>query len=392
MKKSLLFVMNNLTCGGAEKALVSLLQTIDYSKYEVDLYLFKQEGVFLDQVPFEVNLLPEPENYRYFDMSLKKAVIENCKKGRFLVAWNRILAGLVFKTVKIKSVREQKVWPFLSKVLKPLSKEYDMAIGYLEKTPNYYCIDKVNAKIKIGFIHNDYNMLQMNPQIDRPYFRKFNYIFTISESCKNVLEETFPDLKDKFEVMFNIVSPSTIRKLSLKHVDFNPTGITLVSVGRLTHQKGFDMAIEACKILLDKGIDVHWYVLGEGEDRIALENSIKVHGLEKRFILLGINENPYPFISKATIYVQPSRFEGKSVAIDEAKILGKPIVVTNFPSIVDQITHLENGYITDMKPDSIAEGINEIIMNTQLQHTIQEHLRSEKLGTESEINKLYTVV
>ena len=115
MKKKILFVINSLNCGGAEKALISLLETMDYSKFDVDLLLFKQEGIFMSKIPVQVNLLPEPENYKYFDMSIKKAIIDLIKKGKFDIALARILSLYVFKTEKSMSVVEQKVWRYLAK-------------------------------------------------------------------------------------------------------------------------------------------------------------------------------------------------------------------------------------------------------------------------------------
>ncbi len=390
--KKILFIMNNLNCGGAEKALVSLLQELDFSKYEVDLYLFRHEGLFLKQIPQKVNLLPAPQSYPYFDMPLKKAVLDNLKAGNFRTAFYRILAGYVYKTETVKAQKEQKAWKYLSKTIPALSKKYDAAIGYLEKTPNYFCIDKVQAKKKIGFIHNDYDKLGMDAKTDAPYFRKFDRIFTISEQCEAILKENFPRISDKFDIMYNIVSPETLRSMALQPVDFPKKGITLVSVGRLNIQKGFDIAIEACRILVDEGNDIYWYILGEGEERPALEKKIRENHLESRFILSGIRENPYPYVKAADIYVQPSRFEGKSIAIDEAKILGKPIVVTDFPSVVDQIIHSENGYIVAMSPESIAAGIAELAQNAALREKLVTNLRSEKLGTQSEIDKLYAVL
>src|SRR5690606_32083580 len=178
MKKKLLFIMNNLNAGGAEKALVSLLQAIDYSKYEVDLFLFEKTGLFLKSVPQEVTVI-EPENYKYFDMSLPKAIIENLKNANFKVACYRMLFGLVYKAEKTAVLREQKSWKYLAKALPGLDKKYDAAIGYLEKRPNYFCIEKTAADVKIGFIHNDYNLLKMDAAIDLPYFEKFDRIFTI---------------------------------------------------------------------------------------------------------------------------------------------------------------------------------------------------------------------
>jgi glycosyltransferase involved in cell wall biosynthesis len=183
-----------------------------------------------------------------------------------------------------------------------------------------------------------------------------------------------------------------LRQLASEPIDFDKKGVTLVSVGRLNVQKGFDIAIDACKLLADRGIDVYWYILGEGEQRSILDEKIKSLGLENRFILLGIRENPYPYVSAADIYVQPSRFEGKSIAIDEAKILGKPIVVTNFPSVVDQIGHAHKGWIVKMNADAIAAGIAEVIQNREAREKLQANLASEKLGTRQEIEKLYAVI
>lgn len=395
MKKKILFVINNLNCGGAEKALISLLETIDYSKYDVDLLLFKQEGVFMSKIPNKVNLLPAPGNYKYFDMSVKKAILESIKKFRFDVAFARVGSVYIFKTEKSKAVLEQRVWKYLSKGIDKLDTEYDVAIGYLEKNPVYFCADKVKAKRKIGWIHNDYEKLGMNKDIDNKYFRKLDYIFTVSEECLNVLEKVFPQYKYKFRLMNNIVSVETIRKLSLEEVSdvkFSDENINIVSVGRLNYQKGFEMAIEACAILKKKGYRVNWNVIGEGEDRLKLQKLIKDLNIENEFKLLGIRENPYPYIKQSDIYVQPSRFEGKSIAIDEAKILCKPIVVTNFSTVTDQIKNELNGLICDMNSEKLANQIEKLINNNELKDSLINNLMKDNLGNKEEINKLYDVI
>src|SRR4051794_31400716 len=170
MKKNILFVMNNLTCGGAEKALISVLETIDYSMYSVDLFLFKHEGLFFSKIPKQVNLLKEPFEYKYFDMSIKTAIVDSIKKGRMDIALLRLCAGFIFRKEKNRARCEQRVWRYISKTLKNINKKYDAAIGFLEKNPIYFCIDKVNASKKIGFIHTDYDKLKMDPNIDIKYF------------------------------------------------------------------------------------------------------------------------------------------------------------------------------------------------------------------------------
>jgi glycosyltransferase involved in cell wall biosynthesis len=389
MKKNILFVMNNLNCGGAEKALISLLETIDYSLYNIDLFLFKHDGLFLEKIPQTVNLLEEPFEYRYFDMSIKKAILDLLKRGRLGLIFPRICAGYLFKLEKNRAVSEQRSWKYLSKSISVINKKYDAAIGFLEKNPIYFCIEKVVADKKIGFIHTDYNKLGMDSEIDAKYFRKLDHIVSVSEECVNILKQRFPLLNRKIKLMHNIVSPHLIKKLSLEEIKIQHKGITIVTVGRLHHLKGFDLAINACEMVVKKGYALTWYIVGEGEERTKLEQLIKEKNLQEIFILLGAKENPYPYIKGADLYVHPSRFEGKSIAIDEAKILNKPIVVTNFNTAKDQIIHEKNGLIVETNAKSIAEGIVTLIRDKELRNKFILNLSNEKLGTEAEIGKLY---
>lgn len=390
MKKKILFIMGSLTCGGAEKSLISLLETIDYSRYEVDLYLFRHSGLFLKQIPVQVNLLPEPQAYQYFDMSIKLALIKMIKLRRFGLAARRIIAGYLFRAEKIPAIREQRTWKHVSYSLPLLSKQYDVAIGYLEKNPIYFAIDKAKATKKIGVIHTEYDKLGMDPKLDRKYFDRLDHLITVSDECGRVLENRFPDLKSKVRIIHNIVSPEVIHKLAMESIgDDRKSEFRIVSTGRLIELKGFDMAIEACRRLVDSGYNLKWYVIGEGDERSKLEHSIRDKGLENIFILMGLKENPYPHIKQADIYVQPSRFEGKSIAIDEAKILHKPIVVTNFSTASDQIESGKNGLIVEMNAQALSDGIKQLLDNVQLRNQFAERLAGERLGTESEIEKLY---
>lgn len=391
-KTEIVFVMNNLHCGGAEKALISLLQTMDYSKYNVDLLLFKKEGIFLNQIPKEVTLLDEPREYGYFDMSIKKALFQNFLKGNFKTIYNRICAGFILKNEKNRVVAEQKIWRYLGSSLKPLSKKYDVSVGYLEKTPNYFCVDKVQAKMKIGFIHNDYNFLQMDASIDLPYFEKLDTILTVSEECKTVLETVFPSIASKFSVMYNIISTKTIQDLAQEKINFEKKGMTLMSVGRLNTQKGYDLALAACKILVEKGVDFQWYILGEGELRSEIEKKILKYNLQNHLILLGVKDNPYAYLCQADIFVHTARFEGFGIVIAEAKILGLPMVITDFNIARSHIEHDKNGLIAAMTPEAIAENLLILIQNKTKREQFSASLANEKVGTESEILKFYEII
>lgn len=385
--------MNNLNVGGAEKALISLLQTINYSLYDVDLQLFQNKGVFLVQLPRQVNLLPEIETFSYYDMPGIKAVFTMLKRGKFRTLINRLAARKVFASSKNAAVKEQLLWNYISPCVPASTKTYDAALGFLEKTPAYYVVDKVNAAIKIGYIQNDYDMLGMDEAFDEPYFKKLKYIVTCAPECKVVLDRRFPDKKDKIVVIENIVSPKLINNFSLEETDENfPHTVNIVSVGRLENQKGYDLAVEALRMVKDAQQDFHWFILGEGSLQNDLQRQIKELGLQESVTFVGVKENHYPYLRQADIFMQTSRFEGKSIAIEEAKIMAKPIVVTRFSTVNDQIQDGETGIIADMNPQGIAEKLMQLIADPNLRDQLSANLKSEKLGNEEEIYKLYRLI
>jgi glycosyltransferase involved in cell wall biosynthesis len=394
-KKKLLFVMPSLSAGGGEKSLVNLLTQIDYKLYNVDLFLFNKTGVFIDSIPREVSILDFPTDYENFTNSLRNSTENFIKNGKVYLAYYRLMFSLKNRLIKEKAKAEQNTWKYISKSLGMLDKEYDAAIGFLEKSSIYFVVDKVKSKKKIGWIHTNYSNSGMDKHFDHSYFSQLDHVITVSEECAISLKGNFPQLENKVEVIYNIVSPKLIDELSDKEtvddiIDHNY--INIITVARLSHEKGIDLAIQSCRILLNKGHQVKWYVLGDGNEREELESLIENNHLNKNFKLLGIKENPYPYIKKCDIYVQPSRYEGKSIAIDEAKILHKPIIITKYETAKDQITDGIDGLIVDMKVDSLAEGIEKLMFEEEFKNKLTMNLAKEKLGTEEEINKLYQLI
>ena len=393
-KKNILFAISNLEAGGGQKSLVNLLETIDYSRFNVDLVLISPSGIFKDLIPKEVAILDLGPNNEIYTKQLFTACFSALKSFKLKLIYNRILFFLKNSLIKNKAYAEQVSWKNKQEYMSYFDNNYDAAIGFLEKSSIYFIVDNVKAKKKIGFIHNDYNKLNLKAGLDRPYFNKLNHIVTVSEECENVLKRTFPNLENKVSVMFNIVSIKLILKMASANTvkEYNNANHNILSVGRLHLQKGFDFSIDACKILVNKGINVTWYIIGDGSERTKLEDMIKKHGLEKHFILLGLRKNPYPYIKNCTIYAQTSRYEGKSIAIDEAKILQKPILATNFSTVYDQLSHNKTALICDMNAESIAKNIELLINSTELQQKLRNNLKKESLGTEQEIKKLYKFI
>lgn len=396
LKKNVLFIMPSLTAGGGQKSLINLLHEIDYECFHVDLFLFNHEGLFMNEVPPEVQIIPLQDNYKRFASRLHKSISSFLARGNYSLAYMRLIYSMNNRRRANSAIKEQKGWAYLSHSIQQLNKKYDVAIGFLEKSPIYFCVDKVDADVKIGWIHNDYDKLEADPNFDKTYFEQLNHIVTVSGECERALHQVFPNHKDKVRVIHNIVSPKAINNLANDHSECHSPQeegvIHILSIGRLHAQKNFKLAILSCKELVKRGYNICWRIIGEGEERKELAECIQKNGLENHFKLIGLRSNPYPYIKQSDIYVQTSKFEGKSIAIDEAKILSKPIVVTNFSTASDQIQDGINGLIVEMNAGAVADGIERIIKDSSLKNKLVSNLRNEELSTEREIHKLYDLV
>ena len=384
--------MDSLKIGGAEKSLITILNMFDYSKYEVDLYLFSHTGEFYNMIPKEVNVIEADEVYSIFEKNRKKSVIKyfsklDFKSSFFSLCW---LIGVL-----LSKLTRQKLyigWSCLKKLVKPLDKEYDVAIAFLERKTIYFNVDKVKSNIKIGFIHNDYSKYPYNYKLDKKYFNSYNNIATVSDNCKDVLTKIFPEYAEKFVVIKNMVSRNLISSLSKEKIQnyaIEGNFTKIVSVGRLVHQKGFDIAIEICRKLVEDKIDVKWYIVGDGEDREKLENLIKKYHLENNFYLVGADVNPYKWISKADIYVQTSRFEGYGITVDEAKILKKMIIASNIPEFRFMLNG-EKGMIANDIED-FCEKIKVLIENPEVAKKYIKNLENED-ETNEEFEKIIKLI
>lgn len=389
--KKLLFVMDTFPLGGIAKSQLALFNELE-GKYEMDFLLMRQEGLFLPLIPKSVHLLNEPLEIAFRNPHPANAfkTLKELSFGRWLkwctfslkCSLGRLRGGLHGQ------INAMDVW--LGKNTPAIKKHYDAAIAYQGGRCIYYLVEKVNADIKIGYVHNDYSASEvdwmMKPS-DSKYFPKLDSIVTISPECVASLHREFPELKEKCVVVENICSPKMIKSMAQDGETFtdNYLGTRLITMGRFDiNQKGIDFAIDTCRILKDKGVEFKWYFLGEGAERPMVEKLIKEAGVEDRFILLGAKTNPYPFIKDADIYVQPSRFEGKSVALDEVKALAKPVVVTNFSTVLDQFTDGKTALVAKMEPKDIASKIEELITNAELRTIFSDNLKNEKVGNEEQ--------
>ena len=302
----------------------------------------------------------------------------------------------------IKLGNEYNVWSslqFISNRLTPLlpniDKEYDLAINFLGISD--VLGQKVKAKKKLAWIHTDYTKLVPNKELDMDTYSKVDYVVTVSKDCENQLLSVYPMLEDKSLVVENILSEKFIKEQANEKIiddkfDINNDQIKLVSIGRFTDAKNFDNVPQICKYILEKGINVKWYIIGFGGDETLIKQKIKEFGMEQHVIILGKKENPYPYIKECDIYVQPSRYEGKAVAVREAQILNKPVVITNFETSKSQLTDGFDGVIVPMDNKGCAEGICNLIKDKKLQQKLIENTKITDYTNKQELEKIYALL
>lgn len=385
--KKILFVMTSLYNGGAERSLVNLLAEMPKDRYEIDLLLFKKRGMFLSQMPQNVRVLDTPKSLRHMYGSLRDA-------GGYL-PWK--LAGNAISRVMTNNIlvcRGFRWKHFYSRVIKKLDGHYDCAIAFASGELLYYVDEKVDAKRKIVWIHTDYRSARHPKKYDYPHLKNMAGIVSISDACVEILREEFPEFAPKLFMLENITSSAALKRRAEEFFpeEYQDGQTTLLSIGRLVQLKGFDMAIKAAALLKKEGLVFRWFVIGTGGLKEELIRQIEDEQVSDCFILLGARENPYPYIENCTIFVQTSRYEGKSVALDEAKILAKPIVVTAYPTVGDQIINGDEGLITELSPESIASGIREMLEKRALREHISGFLSAHEYGNQDEVKKYIQVI
>ncbi len=410
-KKRIFVSMHYMEIGGAEMALVGLLQSLDYTNYDVDLFLHAHRGEMMQFIPKEVNLLPEIKEYAHIECPMKQALLDGCWGalfGRLKAKWltKRYLCkkGITESAASFQYVADC-VSPFLPSLHQ--FGEYDLAISFLQ--PHNYVAEKVTAKKKICWIHTDYSVVDVNAELELPIWATFDHVVSISDDVTKTFLQTFPSLESKIIKIENILSPKFVhhRADEFDAMDeLQPTGmdghsIKIISIGRFTFQKNFENIPDICQrinMMLNENEDenekfsIRWYIIGFGGDEQLIRQKIEEAGMQEHVIILGKKSNPYPYIKACDIYVQPSRYEGKSVTVREAQMLCKPVVVTNYPTASSQIIDSVDGKIVPMDNEECAQGLAEFILNTELQKQITEYLKTHDYGNVGEVEKLYKLL
>ncbi len=388
MKKKILIVFTGeMELGGIERSLLGLLDAIDYDHYEVDLFLYGHHGVLFPLLNPNVNLLPEVKELAYLRESFGAKVKHGCFYAAALRLGDAILSHF-------KPINHDLTWAKIVRRCVPkLTKHYDMALGFF--LPFDYLMEKVEADLKIGWIHTDYSVEKTDLAHLFHNYSCMDKIAAVSTKCKDTFSTLFPQLADRVIVIENILTKSFLMQqanLPFHDVLFHRTSseeFLLLSIGRYCTAKNFDNVPDICRRLIQSGCKVRWYLIGFGGDEALICRKISEAGMAGKVILLGRKENPYPYLKACDLYVQPSRYEGKCVAVREAQTLCKPVVITDYLTAASQLEDGVDGVIVPMDNEGCAQGIAALLQDQVRMKQLSENCRQRDYTNADEVQKLY---
>ena len=349
--EKILIIMNNLAGGGAEKALIKLLEKIDKDKYCITLFLLNNEGIYLKELKKYKNL-----NFAYLTEELNKS-------NRFYK-----IKKVIHKLKKLYFC----LYPNYAFTKKLGKNKYDVGIAYLEGVTTLFSANLKNCKKKIAWVHTDLiKNKSLNKILEKGAYKKINRIICVSNDAKSSMIKLYPNLYKKIEVIYNPIDKEEIIEKSKEYKKiFNDKKLNIISIGRLIDAKGYDILLQAHNLLIKKGLNYKLYILGEGKERKKLEKYIEKNNLENYTQLLGFKENPYPYLKEADIFVSSSRYEGYPLVLCEAICLEKPIIATNCTGPKEILENGKYGLIAEVENiEDLAEKMEELILNKELRNS-----------------------
>lgn len=376
-----LFFLIDMNLGGTEKAFLGVVDKLLQYDVEVTLLLLEKRGDLLNEVPPSVRVITLAEygaNKYILNEPIRKIIGKTYKKEGLLFTL-KVLWHYAYLNI---TGNKSSFFDLIIRRMTTVTSEYDVAIAYAGPMDfiSYYLLKNIKATQKFQWLHFDLSKIYMDKFFTNLYYPKFDALLCVS----TLIEQQIKSIVSTDVITHcipNVISSKKIFELAKLGEDFDTdfNGIKIVTVARAANEKGIDLAIDALKLLIEQGHDVKWYWVGGGSSIDKYQSRINQLSLQNKFILLGNQLNPYQFMAHADIYVQPSRHEGYCISIDEALILKKPTVVTNFLGIENRINNGNTGIIVSPNVKSIAEAISRLIKAPELRAKITHALLSINL-------------
>ncbi|WP_088079137.1 glycosyltransferase [Bacillus mycoides] len=395
MKKKIIFMVINMNIGGTEKALLNMVAEIPKDKYDITILMLEEKGEFLEFIPEEIHV-EYLKNYGEIKEVLNKpprVVIRNfIRQGKVIKAFQTTFLYLVSKIMKERSV----IFRYCLRNYTVAFNNYDIAVAYAGPMDfiSYFVANKIEARRKVQWIHFDIEKIYFNKHFVSKVYKKFQHVFVVSDLGRKKLTQTMPELINKTETFLNIISPDMIVKMANEGIGFldDFDGVRILTVGRLSVEKGQDLTISVLAKLKEAGYNVRWYCIGDGKEKGMYEKLVENYDIQSDYIFLGAMSNPYPFMKQCDIYVQPSRYEGYCITLAEARCFNNPIISTNFTGASEQINHNHNGLIVQFDEQQMYDAIVQILGDKLLEGQLRKNTEKEIVDTRDELKKLYRVV
>lgn len=358
--KKLIICINNLEIGGIQKSLIGLLKQIN-NRYNITLFCINPAGEYIKDIPQNVKFVSAGKFLLASELGLKEA-----RRRGFICFATRILC-LIFSKVFGKRFPACAVTSLLQKKLGT----FDVAISFSQPLgnehfatlTNEFVLNCCNANTKITFVHCDFQDYGGNTAYNRMLYSKFDCIAAVSDSVAKKFLSANPTLAHKTRTVFNCHDHNEIETLSGNNPVIYDEKIPIVTVARLSSEKGILRCLPVFTKLIESGFDVVWHIVGDGPLREEIEREIAFHHLQERVILHGEQVNPYRFMKNATILLVPSFHEAAPMIFDEAMTLELPIVSTDTTSAKELVEARGIGWVCENSERGIFDTLHNIIKN-----------------------------
>lgn len=382
--RKILFCLQTMVRGGVEKELITVLKKMDPKHFQCEvLLLYIQNPEVVSEIPDWVKVTTLNNDSNYYCGSTASMVKERLKHGKIPEAIT-LMGKRIFGLGTSHSNQSLDGIP-------QMEENYDVAVCYHIHSPLMlkYVATKVNAAKKIGWIHNDFSQSGYPVQRLKKYLSVYHEFVAVSETVKNEFLDRCPEYCEITSVVHNALDEDDVREKALdipeNDVYFSDDRVKILTIGRFTPQKGFDLAIEICRLLREQNANFCWYMIGWGPEEDKYRAMIERYELQDCVTILGERKNPYPYIDQCDVYVQPSRHEAWGLVVHEARILHKPIVCSSFAGADEQICNGETGWIVPVGDvEAFTEKIRFLIENPAERTRLTQNLWKQAKGSDME--------
>lgn len=370
-KFKIAFVIDGYTRGGVALAMQVLLEFLARENYEITLFVKNYDTKTMLPLPEGIVCLPWP------------------KEDAFSFG-NRLMQILNWRNFGKKAV-------YAARCRQIFPGEYDCAVAYqmVQNEVTVATLEKIRAKRKVLWLHGKKNFREKDLPFYDDLYAKADKIVCVSLETEERFQGLMPKCAGKTVTIHNLYDIPFIQAQAMKPAEdlsLETDAVKIVSVGRISKEKGFDRVPAVVQRLSAEGYDVQWYIVGDGNTRESVEADIREKQLENRIHLLGHRKNPYPYVAQCDLYVQPSYTEGFCTSTMEAKILCKAVVTTDVPGMREQFVSGENGLIVESSVDGLYEGIKRLLDHPELMEKMTENLRNEPVPNEEVLRQTMAVI